>query len=461
MTNAVLIAAGFLIAGVFIRAKVKWLASLYIPAAMVAGLIALLASQLAGAATMTRQHPLVITTIAEWESWRGVLVPIIFAALLLVKPDQSSPGQLRETVRQGIAAWVLILGQLAVGLLVTAVVLAPAFDVPIHFGQLLEVSWAGGFASSSGWGQVHQARGGYPQAGELATFFTTIGLLYGVLSGVLLVNIGIRRRWNSNPPATLSNTGMPPGSDSQASINRPTAGGAIDALTLQILLIAAAFGVGVLLRAAVGWMVAALPASSSIRSIGGDLPLFVFTLLGGWLVRRFLQLLNRDDLIDNEAIHRLSGVALDLLVFVAIATLKLQVIKHNWMPATLLMLCGAAWVWLYVVFLARRLLPHRCWFELAVMNHGFATATTAQGMMLLRMIDPDLRTDAARIYAQAAPLTAMFIGGGLITYMLPEILASTPPMVVFGACLVAAAVMFIVGWRLGAISPPRVTNHAA
>ena len=71
----------------------------------------------------------------------------------------------RETAQQTFAAWILILGQLALGLLVTVLFLAPAFKVPIHFGQLLEVSWAGGFGSANAWGEMHKSLGVYRGAG--------------------------------------------------------------------------------------------------------------------------------------------------------------------------------------------------------------------------------------------------------------------------------------------------------
>jgi ESS family glutamate:Na+ symporter len=51
-----------------------------------------------------------------------------------------------------------------------------------------------------------------------------------------------------------------------------------------------------------------------------------------------------------------------------------------------------------------------------------ATATTAQGMMVLRIIDPEIETGAAEDYAMAAPLSSPFIGGGIITLAVPFLL---------------------------------------
>jgi ESS family glutamate:Na+ symporter len=68
-------------------------------------------------------------------------------------------------------------------------------------------------------------------------------------------------------------------------------------------------------------------------------------------------------------------------------------------------------------------LPRAYWFELGLLNYGFSTANTPQGMMLLRIIDPDLESGAAQDYAVAAPLSAPFVGGGVITFaVLPALL---------------------------------------
>ncbi|HRK31175.1 MAG TPA: sodium/glutamate symporter [Tepidisphaeraceae bacterium] len=443
MTTAVLIAAGFLLFGVWLRWQFKWLSAIHAPAALIAGLIALLAAQLWSRDGSNTAALLFNDALRQWESWRSPLIPIIFAGMLLVKPDSKPAGQLLATTQQAIGAWILILGQLCVGLLATWLLLSPAWGVPIHFGQLLEVSWAGGFGSSAAWGEVHRSRGSYEGAADLAAFLTASGLLYGVLSGLVIVNIGIRRRWltTSHPARAAQATAA-----ESSSIRSPIR--SIDPLMFQMLLLAAAFGVGLGLQSLISLAVKTLPAGSPIRGVGGDLPLFVFTLLGGWLVRKCMSAVRCDALIENETINRLTGVALELLVFVAIATLKVAVIRDNVTAACVLMAIGAAWVWFNVVWISPRILPRRCWFELALMNHGFATATTAQGMMLLRMVDPELKTDAARVYAQAAPLTAMFIGGGLLTYALPEVLIRFHPIYVIAPTAIAALVLFSIGIRL-------------
>jgi ESS family glutamate:Na+ symporter len=408
MQQTILLTAGLLLLGLALRTLIRPLAKAFVPASLLSGVIGLALVQLAPHSAAVSQ--VLGGAAAQWVAWRDVLVPLIFAVLLLSPPQERVSGDARATAQQAIAAWILILCQLSAGLLVTLVLLRPVFGVPAHFGQLLEVSWAGGFGSSAAWGQQQARIGDFPGAADMAVFFTTVGLLWGVISGVVLVNIGLRRGYAG--AVTVSEA------VDDAPTSRADFAGAIESLTVQAALVAMAFGVGAGLQYA---LVQIVPADdeAQIRPLLEKLPLFLFTLIGGWVVRQALTLARCGHLLDAQLLTRIMGLALDLLILVAIATLRLETIAQQLLPAGILLLCGAVVTAVVAIGVGRRILPRDCWFELSILNYGFATATTAQGMMLLRIIDPALRTRAARVYAMAAPATAMFIGGGVLTIAIP------------------------------------------
>jgi ESS family glutamate:Na+ symporter len=139
---------------------------------------------------------------------------------------------------------------------------------------------------------------------------------------------------------------------------------------------------------------------------------------------------------------------MEFLIVAALASMNLAKIQQYAAPAAILMFVGAIWCAVTLVWLSRRLLPRDYWLELGVINYGMATATTAQGMMLLRMIDPDLKTRAAEDYGLAAPLSAPFIGGGVITMVLPKVMQHVHVgWIVVGAIAVTVA-LYGVGLRL-------------
>lgn len=460
MQLAFLFACGLLLTGFVLRYNLRVLARLYIPASVVGGLIGLAIAQNStytgyGHAILA---PILTSYRATWTTW---LVAVVFAGMLLERPGGSARRNLRETAQQGIAAWIIILGQLVLGLTVAWLILGPAFGVPVHLGQVLEVTWAGGFGSAAGWGAVHEGIGVFPEAKDVALFGATCGMLFGVLSGIVLVNLAVRRGWTQANKAESTSFNLDPSSlGPQPAAMTRVPREIIDPMAFQALLLAAAFAAGWGMQQGVAWL-ASLGEAMSFVSQLSNLPLFLFTLLGGWVVRALLQAIGAAHLIDTLSMHRLTGAAMDFLIVAALTSLRLEAVVELLWPMLLLMAVGAAWCVVNLVWLSPKLLPRTYWFELGVINFGFATATTAQGMMLLRMIDPDLRTDAAKTYAMGAPLTAPFIGGGVISFLLPKVIEDVNVSWIIAIGVVAVVALYAVGRRVAAGSPVSVVEQEA
>jgi ESS family glutamate:Na+ symporter len=152
-----------------------------------------------------------------------------------------------------------------------------------------------------------------------------------------------------------------------------------------------------------------------------------------------MRLLRVADLIDPPSIQRLVGVAMDVLIVAAIATMRIDALRSFFVPIVLLIGGAAAWSTFCLLVLAPRVLPRAYWFELGLLNYGFSTANTPQGFMLLRIVDPELKSGAAEDYAVAAPLSAPFVGGGVITFMLPWALQQVGAVAVLAAAVVLIA----------------------
>ena len=89
------------------------------------------------------------------------------------------------------------------------------------------------------------------------------------------------------------------------------------------------------------------------------------------------------------------------------------------------------------------------WFQLGLLNYGMSTGTTATGFVLLRVVDPQLRSGAAEVYALASPLSSPFVGGGMITLALPMIVAgSSSPAIPCLVLSVALLALFAAGFWL-------------
>lgn len=71
--------------------------------------------------------------------------------------------------------------------------------------------------------------------------------------------------------------------------------------------------------------------------------------------------------------------------------------------------------------------------------------------MLLRTADPKMETEAAQGFALRAPFYSPFLGGGLITAIIPVLIVNSSGIIVGIGSLVIVAILLIISHSLGLI----------
>lgn len=137
-------------------------------------------------------------------------------------------------------------------------------------------------------------------------------------------------------------------------------------------------------------------------------------MIGGVLLQIFCNKVKIGNLIDKEQMQRLSGASLDFLVVAAVATIQLKVVADNLLPLMIMVLAGVTFCVLMILFVAPKLLKN-AWFEKAIAEFGQSTGVTATGLMLLRTVDPENKTDAAASFGYKQLIHELIMGGGLWT----------------------------------------------
>lgn len=470
MISAILFAVFLLAVGVSLRVTLKPLQWIFVPASIVGGLFGLALIQMTG----NQNH----AALTQLQSWPGMLIAVVFACMFLDRGSRSLRQSLGLAGREGIVVWIVVLGQTAVGLLCTWLLIQPWFDVPNSFGMLIETGFAGGHGTAAAMGAVFESENvGLADGLDLGLFMATVGLVFSVISGVVYVNLAIRLGWLGNKERIdliqgLENRGAP----------EPVAKGTVrsevvDPLVFQLLIVGAAFGLGYAMKESVTSITQSMgPAAvetgvasdqaveanvenaaaakadqeftkrASLAGTVGDFPLFIYALLGGLIVRQLMHFAGIDDLIDRLSIQRISGVAMEFLIVSAITTLRIESIAGVAGPLAILLVAAFAWTGFCLLFVSRRLLPGAYWFQLGILNYGMSTGTTATGFTLLKIVDKDLSSGAAEDYALAAPLSSPFVGGGLLTIGLPLLVLEEIPIAVSACGLTAVVIgLFFLG----------------
>ncbi|GAB3288526.1 sodium/glutamate symporter [Parasphingorhabdus pacifica] len=434
---ALLLLGVLLLVAKLIRVRWRLAQRLFLPGSIIGGGIALLLGpdvlgNIASALGTDRfaEGGIFGTEIQQvWSELPGLLISVVFAGLFLGQkmPRARDAGRLAgPQVAFGV---VLSSGQYVVGLLLALLLLSPVFGLPPLSGALIEIGFEGGHGTAAGLGNTF-AEAGFSEGQDLALGMATIGLLSGIVLGIVLINWGARSghtaelRADAAPSAT-ERMGLVEKKNRRAAATLTVHPSSIEPLALHFGFL----GVAIIIGQVLLWGLQALENMLWVETIEifGYVPLFPLAMLGGILLQVVIDRFDREQIVDRLMIARIQGFALDTLILAALGTLSLEVIAENIVPFLLLAGCGLAWSVGAFLLLAPRMLPDY-WFERGIADVGQSMGVTATGLILMRIVDPELRTPAYPAFGYKQLLIEPFFGGGLITASAIPLIAQFGPI---------------------------------
>ena len=376
-----------------------------IPEALLAGLLGLL---LAPGGPLPLLSPEVMQL---WADLPLVLLTLVFGSLLLGKPLPKLEGLWRPVSGQVSLALVLAFGQYVVGGLAVLLVLQPWLGVSPVMACLIEVAYEGGHGSAAAMGPSYAALG-FPGGQALGLAMATVGLLSSTLVGGLVVVLARSRGWLlADAPGSAASESTSAASGESGGVSAWAAAWAVN---LALVGLAVLTGVGLL--AGLRWLTAGL--GDGVASVVDALPVFPLAIVGSLLVRLALERSGKAHWASSAVQGQVGTLSADLLITAATAGLDLALLKADWLPLTVLALGGLVWNLAVTLLLAPQLLPAD-WFERAVIEFGQATGVAASGLLLLRMADPDDRSDALPAFSIKQLMLQPFLAGGVVTVVAP------------------------------------------
>ena len=430
-----------LVIAALIRLKVPILRKAFIPASLLAGLIGLALGP----------YALKIIPSDMMNSIGALPTPmitVVFACMLLGVQKQESGKTMFHDAAAGLGwLWSNSFMQVGIVSLLCAFLFTPVFGVNPLFGSLFEIGFAGGHGTASGMATVFQDPEllNWADGADLGLTTATIGLLAGIFGGMIIINYGVRKKYTKvlTEPATSGDA-----KEIFAEGERETAAymtvsqDVVEPFAFHLGVIGAA----ILIGRAIVW------AFGVIFGYTG-LPLFPFAMIGGWIINSIVQRTSLRHLLDRGIFQRIQGMALEILVVGAMASIKVPVVLAYWAPLLIGTIVVMAFMLLWFFWLSPHIFQD-CWFEQGIIRYGAFTGVAAVGYMLLRTADPKMETEAGTIYALGCPLMSPFIGGGLVTTAYPYIIQSlgsmTAGLIFCGASIAILIVLRLLFWNKNA-----------
>lgn len=420
----------------YVKHKVRLLQVIYLPESIVAGAIALLLGPgvLGAIAIALGTDPeaylaggLFPETIRDvWSQSPSVFINIVFATLFLGEIIPNPRDIWRKTAPQVAFGQSLAWGQYVLGILLVTFILTPLFNIDPIAGALIEIAFEGGHGTAAGMANTFKQLD-FPEGGDLALGLATVGIVSGIIFGTALAHWARQRGHIQTEPVAV------PEGDAQFQETAPTESHRTLArrayLTRNLLIDPLSLNFGfTALAVIIGWLI--LQALTAIESLTwgrtgleliGAVPLFPIALIGGIIVQLVMTRLDLDALIIRRLQERIGGVALDVVIITALASINLTVLGANLGVFLTLSIAGILWNVLAFIYLAPRILPVH-WFERGIGDMGQSMGVTATGILLIRMVDPDNSSGAFESFAYKQLFFEPIVGGGIFTAAAPALI---------------------------------------
>jgi ESS family glutamate:Na+ symporter len=421
---ALFFAVGLCLSGEVLRMSLPGLRRFLVPGSVLGGALALgLGPQLA---SLTAKIGIGEETYNALSDFPTLFINVVFAALMLGRPIDSFGVIWNRARPQIIMGHIYAWGQYVVGLSLTLFLLRPIFDLNVLAGPAIAIGFQGGHGTAAGLDATFESLG-FAEGKTIAYALATFGILAGTVFGPFLANYHRTHQPQEEEEEDKVPSGNEVGAgDAESKKNdqpsvkfSPLTG----SLTVHLALI------GLIILIAYGLLQGASRIEGSLR--GGDsdqlftdyIPLFSVVLIVGFSGQLFLQRLRLDRLINRPTVDSISAFALDMVIFGALATLNLKIVGEAWGAILTLCLGGLAWNLAVYFSLGPRIYP-RPWYAFGLGDLGGGTATTASGLLLIRVADPGNRTTGRLAYTEKQPFYEPFMGGGLVTAFALPIVAN-------------------------------------
>ena len=259
--------------------------------------------------------------------------------------------------------------------------------LPLAFGQGpgIALSWDINFTNTP----AAQFAGN----GSFGLSLASIGFVVASVFGVLYINIQKKR-------GDLTVRSARPDNGQVVDQTNPTGSEipdneSVDKFTLQVGFVALAYAI------AFGFMYLLGILSDFTNSIAWGFN-FLWASLAAMLIKFIVKHLRRSnvmhrDYINNYQMDRVSGFAFDMMIVAGVAAIEINDIKNYILPIVVLSLVGMLITRVYIRAVAKECFPG-LEHEFFLMCFGTLTGTASNGMILMKEVDPGLRTPVSSLY---------------------------------------------------------------
>ncbi len=382
----------FLMLGNILRRSVPLFRKCLIPSALLGGALLLVINFIA------KQFGFIMVDNRLMQVITYHCLAIGFAAMTLKTEKSTHKTNKVQVIEFGALQGGCYMLQAFVGLGITLLlfVLTQYGDKVVSYvcGLILPLAFGQGPGNALSWdiNFTNTAAAQFAGNGSFGLSLASIGFVVASVFGLLYINIYkkrgnlfVRQARNSEEVIDLTNPSGDEIPDNES----------VDKFTIQVGFVALAYAISF------GFMNLLGILSDFTNSIAWGFN-FLWASLAAMLIKAIVKQLRKNNLMHREYINnyqmdRISGFSFDLMIVAGVTAIEINDIKNYILPVVVLSVVGAVITYIYI-----RLVSKECFkgfeHEMFLMSYGTFTGTASNGMILMKEIDPGLRTPTSSLY---------------------------------------------------------------
>jgi len=382
----------FLLLGNILRRMVPFLRKCLVPSALLGGTMLLIANYIC------KQFGFQLVDMRLMQVITYHCLAIGFAAMSLKTEKSAHKTHPAQVLEFGALQGGTYMLQAFVGLGITIVLFLVTrySDQIISYisGLILPLAYGQGPGNAMSWdiNFTNTEATQFAGNGSFGLSLASIGFVVASVFGVLYINIhkkrsGLKVR-SSRPVNVVIDHTNPNGDEIPDSES-------VDKFTLQLGFVVLAYALSF------GFMCLLGVISDFTNSIAWGFN-FLWASLAAMLIKWIVKRLRRHKLMNREYINnyqmdRIAGLSFDLMIVAGVAAIEINDIKNYILPIVILSVVGMIITYAYI-----RKVAKECFkgfeHEFFLMSFGTLTGTASNGVILMKQVDPGLRTPTSSLY---------------------------------------------------------------
>ena len=382
----------FLVLGNIFRRTIPFFRKCLVPSALLGGTLMLLVNIFA------KQFGFVMVDNRMMQVITYHCLAIGFAAMSLKTEKSTHKTNPAQVVEFGALQGGTYMLQAFVGLLITLIMFAVtrygSSVISYICGLILPLAYGQGPGNALSWdiNFTNTPAAQFAGNGSFGLSLASIGFVVASVFGILYINISKK---HGKLSVRSGNASAVPVIHEQSEYEELPDNESVDKFTLQMGFVALAYAL------ALGFMCLLGAISDFTNNIGWGFN-FLWASLSAMLIRAVVKHLQKGKLMHHEYINnyqmdRISGFFFDLMIVAGVSAIEINDIKNYVLPIVILSVVGTVITYIYIHMVSRE-----CFkgfeHEFFLMSFGTLTGTASNGMILMKEVDPQLRTPVSSLY---------------------------------------------------------------